>query len=257
MGVFNAKQVIEVGDIKGILMNIIDVADKFMARVASYHDHCVEGLANIPASGPALIVVNHSLATYDSGLLAVAVRSKLGRNVHLLGDRYMFKIPLFRDLAAAYGFVEGSQHNAEKLLSNGELVLVAPGGMREALRPSSQKYQLNISDRKGFAKLAVRTGSPVILSACPAADDLYQVVPNPMTDWVYKRYRLAVPVAFGAFGTIVPKPVKLVHYLSEPIAPPDNCTDDNVEEINSFHAMLERRLQTMLTANTLNATKFG
>ncbi|MDP1775528.1 MAG: 1-acyl-sn-glycerol-3-phosphate acyltransferase, partial [Moraxellaceae bacterium] len=101
-------------------MNIINVADKFMARVASYHDHSVEGLANIPASGPALIVVNHSLATYDSGLLAAAVRSKLGRNVHLLGDRYMFKIPVFRDLAAAYGFVEGSQKNAEKLLRNGE-----------------------------------------------------------------------------------------------------------------------------------------
>lgn len=230
-------------------MNIINVVDNFMARVARYHEHRVEGLEHIPASGSALIVVNHSLATYDSGLLAVAIRAKLGRNVHLLGDRYIFKIPLIRDMASAYGFVEGTQHNAEELLRNGELVLVAPGGMREALKPSSQRYQLKISDRKGFAKLAARAGAPVILSACPAADDLYHVVSNPLTDWVYNRHRLAAPIAFGAFGTIVPKPVKLVHYLSEPIFPPENCTDDNLEEISSFHAMLERRLQAMLTAH--------
>ncbi|MEN8719939.1 MAG: lysophospholipid acyltransferase family protein [Oceanococcaceae bacterium] len=227
-------------------MSIVNVVDTIMARVARYHEHRVEGMEHIPASGPALIVVNHSLATYDSGLLAAAVRAKCGRDVRLLGDRYIFKIPLLRDLASAYGFIEGSQDNAESLLRNGELVLVAPGGMREALRPSSQKYTLEIGDRKGFARLAMRTGAPVILSACPAADDIYHVVSSPVTEWVYKRYKLAVPVAFGALGTMVPKAAKLVHYINEPIMPPDNCADDDAEVVNSFHAQLERRLQRML-----------
>lgn len=231
-------------------MSIVNVADSIMARVARYHEHRVVGMEHIPDSGPALIVVNHSLATYDSGLLAAAIRAKCGRNVRLLGDRYMFKIPLFRDLATAYGFIEGSQDNAERLLRNGELVLVAPGGMREALRPSSQKYTLEIGDRKGFARLAVRTGAPVILSACPAADDIYHVVSNPVTAWVYKRYKLAVPVAFGALGTIVPKAAKLVHYINAPILPPDNCADDEAKVINSFHAQLEKRLQGMLTEHS-------
>jgi hypothetical protein len=230
-------------------MNLIDIADNLMERVARYHQHRVEGLEHIPARGPGLIVVNHSLATYDSGLLAVTVRKELGRNIRLLGDRYMFKIPGFRDLARAYGFVEGSQENAEELLNNGELVLVAPGGMREALRPSTQKYQLDISDRKGFVRLAVRTRSPIILSACPAADDILHVVSNPVTDWVYERYRLAAPLAFGRFGTILPKPAKLVHYVAEPVLPPENCTEDDHEQVDALHAQLEKRLQTMLTEN--------
>ncbi len=192
-------------------------------------------------------MVNHSLATYDSGLLAAAIRAKRGRNVRLLGDRYMFKIPLFRDLAAAYGFVEGSQKNAETLLRDGELVLVAPGGMREALRPSSKKYTLDISDRKGFVRLAVRTGSPVILSVCPAADDIYHVVPSPVTEWVYNRYKLAAPLAFGAFGTVVPKAAKLVHYIHEPIAPSGDCAGDGRDVVNAFHAELESLLQGMLS----------
>ena len=75
-------------------MNIINIADPVLKRVARYHEHRVEGLEHIPASGPALIVVNHSLATYDSGLLAAAVRDKLGRDVWLLGDRYIFKVPV-------------------------------------------------------------------------------------------------------------------------------------------------------------------
>lgn len=229
------------------MMNVIDIADTFMQRLARYHEHRVEGLEHIPESGPALIVVNHSLATYDSGLLAAAIRTRRGRHVRLLGDRYIFKTPILRDLASAYGFVEGAQHNAEQLLRDGELVLVAPGGMREALKPSSRKYMLDIADRKGFVRLAVRTGAPVILSACPAADDIYHVVSNPVTEWVYNRYRLAAPVMFGAYGTIVPKPVKLVHYLDAPVTPPDECMADDAEVIDAFHGRLERRLQEMLT----------
>ncbi len=227
-------------------MNTVEIVDSILRRVARYHHHRIEGLEHIPASGPALIVVNHSLATYDSGLLAAAVRAQLGRNIRLLGDRYMFRIPVFRDLAQAYGFVEGSQQNAEKLLNNGELVLVAPGGMREALRPSSRKYQLDIGDRKGFVRLAVRTGAPIILSACPAADDIYHVIPSPVTDWVYNRHRLAAPLAVGVLGTPVPRPAKLVHYLDPPLAPPVHGTDVDPEQIDAFHARLEARLQAML-----------
>ncbi|MED5388944.1 MAG: lysophospholipid acyltransferase family protein [Pseudomonadota bacterium] len=230
-------------------MNIINIADTIMNRAARYHEHRVEGIEHIPASGPALIVVNHSLATYDSGLLAAAIKAKLGRDVWLLGDRYIFKVPVLRDLATAYGFVEGSQHNAESLLRDGELVLVAPGGMREALRPSSQKYQLDIRDRKGFARLAMRTGAPVILSACPAADDIYHVVSNPVTDWVYNRYKLAAPVIFGKYGTPIPKPARLVHYLNAPMSPAPHASEENPEDVDAFHARLENRLQAMLTAH--------
>lgn len=225
-------------------MNVIDIADTFMQRLARYHEHRVEGLEHIPESGSALIVVNHSLATYDSGLLAAAIRARRGRHVRLLGDRYIFKTPVLRDLASAYGFVEGSQHNAEQLLRDGELVLVAPGGMREALKPSSRKYMLDIADRKGFARLAVRTGAPVILSACPAADDIYHVIGNPLTEWVYNRYRLAAPVILGAYGTPVPRPAKLVHYVDAPVLPPETAHDG---AIDAFHAQLEQRLQEMLT----------
>lgn len=106
---------------------------------------------------------------------------------------------------------------------------------------------LDIADRKGFVRLAVRTGAPVILSACPAADDIYHVVSNPLTEWVYNRYRLAAPVMFGAYGTIVPKPAKLVHYVDAPVLPPDECMADDAEVIDAFHGQLERRLQEMLT----------
>ncbi len=196
-------------------MNIINIADTVMNRAARYHEHRVEGLEHIPASGPALIVVNHSLATYDSGLLATAVRERLGRDVWLLGDRYIFKIPVVRDLASAYGFVEGSQHNAESLLRDGELVLVAPGGMREALRPSSQKYQLNIRDRKGFARLAMRTGAPVRMARRA----------NPFRSRIFSWYfwllgRSASRMPPGATNTSSPSRNRLSALCCEPSTKP-------------------------------------
>src|ERR1700733_9726952 len=50
-----------------------------------YHDHTVVGLENIPATGSALLVHNHSFATYDVFMLGAAIYEDRWRLVRGLG----------------------------------------------------------------------------------------------------------------------------------------------------------------------------
>lgn len=209
----------------------------------AYHRHDVRGLEHVPRRGPALILFNHSLATYDALLLAHAIHRATGRFVRGLGDRLMFRLPILRRLARELGIVEGTRANASALLEAGELVLVSPGGMREALRPSSEAFRIDWSGRTGYARVAARTGSPIILAACPMADRIYDVYPCALTRWAYEWLRVPVPVARGLGPSVLPRAVRLRHTLSAPIAPPRR---DDPASIARYHARMVQRMDALL-----------
>lgn len=218
--------------------------------LSTYHRHDLVGVENIPANGRCLLVVNHSFATYDNGILVSKIKELTGRLVRPLGDRSLFYVPTFGKILGKTGSVPARPHIAEFLLKDEEaLVLVAPGGMREALRPSSEQYQIRWQTRKGFVRLAVQTQSPIILSACPAADELYTVYENWLTKKIYQRFRLPLVAIRGLGPSLLPRPIKLTHYLSAPIAPPQVDLNDEAAieaAVEKWHSELCEEMQSML-----------
>ena len=213
-----------------------------------YHRHEVHGLDNIPKTGPVIIACSHSLATYDITLLMTAVYQKLRRFPRALIDRAFYKFPGLGELMEKLGCIVGSPENAQSLLSNGEIVYLAPGGMEESLRPSSDRYRVMWTKRKGFAKLAIESGAPVILAACPKADDIFTVYDNGVTGWIYKNFKLPFFIARGIGPTVMPKPVKLDHYLSKAFYPPKK-KDDPVafkRQVYNFHRKLVQEMNYMI-----------
>ncbi|MEQ1505991.1 MAG: lysophospholipid acyltransferase family protein [Myxococcota bacterium] len=216
-----------------------------LRALCAYHDHRVYGLDRIP-SGPALIAFHHSLATYDSFLLAIPILDQLGRTLRGLADRLIFRTPGLGALFTGAGFVEGTRDATRRMLQQGELIGLAPGGMREALRPSGARYRFDWTDRRGFVRVAMEAGAPIVLAACPRADDLYTVIGNPVTRRAYAAARVPVPVAFGRLGTAIPRPVPLWHLLSEPLVadvPPDRVTDRDVQH---HHRRVVARMTTLM-----------
>jgi hypothetical protein len=51
---------------------------------------------------------------------------------------------------------------AERDLRDGDLVLVYPGGDWEACRAWSERGRVDLADHKGFVRLALRTGVPIV-----------------------------------------------------------------------------------------------
>ena len=212
-----------------------------------YHAYEPFGLDNIPKHGPALLVFHHSLATYDSFLLAVPMYDILGRLFRGLADRLIFRTPGLAHVFRSAGFIEGSRTGTLEMLARGEIIGLAPGGMRESLRSTAQKYTFDWTGRTGFARVAIMAGAPVVMCACPRADDMYTVFPNRVTQWIYDRFRAPLPVAYGRRGTPLPRRIKLWHLISEPHypdVPPDRFTD---EDVAAFHEKIVSRMRRLMS----------
>ena len=210
----------------------------------TYHRHEVVGLSNIPKRGPAIIATNHSLATYDILMLMQAVLGEYDRFPRSLIDSLFYKIPKLGNIMEKLGCVPGNHPNAKSLLSNGELVYIAPGGMMESLRPSTNRYKIMWESRKGFAKLAIDTNTPIVLAACPKADDIFEIYENSLSKWIYKNLKLPTFIAHGLGFTPVPNPIPLVHLVSEPIYPPQTRYKD--EALDDFHTELIKRMKKLM-----------
>ncbi|MBX2811793.1 MAG: acyltransferase family protein [Myxococcales bacterium] len=221
---------------------------RILDRLQRYHNYRVEGLEYVPVTGPALLVLHHSLATYDSMLLAVEIWHRTGRAPAGLGHNRLFS-PGLRAASHRLGLLPASPEAGRRLLSEGKLVLVAPGGMREALRPSSERYQFRWEKRRGFVRLALEMQVPMVLAACPRADELFEVNSHPLTEWVYDNFRWPLPIAKGRGGLPVPRKVPLVHYVAPPIVAPKLEIDNMDKQIDELHVratqvmagLLERR----------------
>jgi len=219
--------------------------DRAMGAIARYHQCDVIGAENVPKTGGVVVVGPHSLATYDLFVLCHASLKILGRQTYIVGDDLMFKIPMLGKALAEIGFIRGGRDYAIERLRQGDLLGIAPGGMAEALHQSEGK-RLDWSRRKGFSWVAMKAGVPVVPTACPNADDIYTVYGNPVTDWIYKRFKLPLPVFRGVGPTPWPRKVKLVHLIGKPVfpeAPPERFTDDDVER---FHQRIVDATQALV-----------
>ena len=135
-----------------------------------------------------------------------------------------------------------------ELLKEGNLVAVAPGGMFEAIRPSEERYEIRWDKRKGFCRLAMDAQSPIILAACPAADDLYTLYSNPFTEALYHKFRVPLPMLRGVGMSFLPRPVQLTHELAGPFIPPEWTRDKAEDEalLMRFHNTCIQEMEELM-----------
>ncbi len=137
-----------------------------IARYTSYFTPEVRGLDRLPAAGPALLVGNHSGLFYmpevwTSGQ-AVLSRRGIAAPAYLLAYDLLFAVPAVGSYLRQLGAIPASSGEAESALARGACVLVYPGGDLEACRPWTQRNKVDFAGRKGFIKLALRSGVPVL-----------------------------------------------------------------------------------------------
>lgn len=224
---------------------IILRAKKVLKLLALYHRYKVVGMENIPLQGPFLLATHHSLATYDGFILGMTIFEKTGRLLRGLGDDLLFKLPLTKSWIGKLGIEPAGPDAAKKILQQGHGVGLAPGGMRESLRPSSQRFEILWNKRKGFVRLAIEMNIPIILAACPRADLVYDVFPSKLTGLVYKHLKVPFPIVRGLGPSLIPRPIELIHYISEPLYPA-KIGDLSPESVDEFHSAILARMKMMM-----------
>lgn len=229
----------------------INRVNTFYKYMAKYHDHEVVGMEKVPKTGPLMLVLNHSLATYDIGIFQYKVYKHTGIYPRGFADNLFFKIPAIGKISAKSGAIPGSHGVGEFLLKEKkDIVMVAPGGMRESLRPADEKYQIKWDNRKGFVRLALKTNCPIILAACPKADDLYEVSESKLTKLIYSKFRFPLPLVKSSNRlSVIPNKIKLIHYVSGPYHPPP--IDVNDQEVfntvaDDWHSFLVTEMNSLM-----------
>src|SRR3954453_850561 len=134
------------------------------AVMGTYFRGEARGLDNIPDEGPALLVGNHSGGTLiaDTFVFAGEFYEHFGadRRFHQLAHDIAARFP--GTGISRWGTVAASHDNARKAFAKGAPVLVYPGGDYETFRPSWHSDRIEFGGRKGFVRLAIEQGVPIV-----------------------------------------------------------------------------------------------
>jgi 1-acyl-sn-glycerol-3-phosphate acyltransferase len=135
----------------------------------------VEGIENIPESGGALLVSNHSGALPpDAAMIAKAIKEEHPRSRRLwLTVEHFFKgYPGFSMLVSKIGGVPAHPANVHRLLfDEGQLVLVFPEGRKGTEKLFKDRYKLRRFGRGGFVEAAMRAKVPIVPIALVGAEE--------------------------------------------------------------------------------------
>ena len=126
----------------------------------------VEGIENVPASGGALLVSNHSGALPpDAPMIAKAIKEEHAhpRPLHITVEHFFKGYPGFSMLIPKTGCVAAHPANVHRLLYDEEqLVLVFPEGRKGTEKLYKDRYKLRRFGRGGFVEAAMRANAPIV-----------------------------------------------------------------------------------------------
>jgi putative phosphoserine phosphatase/1-acylglycerol-3-phosphate O-acyltransferase len=125
----------------------------------------VDGVENIPESGPAIVVGNHR-SYFDPMAIAVTI-ARTNRTVRFLGKKEVFDAPVIGRIATAMGGIRvdrgtGSDDPliaAAEALANGDVVALMPQG---TIPRGAAFFDPLLKGRWGAARLAAMSRAPVI-----------------------------------------------------------------------------------------------
>jgi 1-acyl-sn-glycerol-3-phosphate acyltransferase len=196
----------------------------------------VSGVENIPAA-PSLLVSNHSggLTILDGWGLAYVWHRHFAceRPLHVMAHEMVFSLDRTGKTFAQLGALRADPGRGQQALAGwGRDLLVMPGGDVDVFRPYKDRYKVCFAGRTGYARLAIKSGVPIVPVANAGAHETFMV----LSDGARLAARLRLPqiarartfpihlsfpwgLAVGPWLHI-PPPVDLRYRVGPPIPPP-------------------------------------
>ena len=199
--------------------------------IKQYHRAEVRNIDNVPRSGGALVVSNHSggMMTPDVFIFSPAFYNEFGygRPVYTLAHYGIFMGPL-DGVLRRLGVIEASRENASAALHSGAVVLVFPGGDYDSYRPTFSENTIDFNGRTGYIRTAIEADVPIVPTVSIGGQETQLFLTR--GNWLARKLGLTkarmdiLPVSFGfpfglsvIFPPNVPLPSKVVTEVLEPI----------------------------------------
>jgi 1-acyl-sn-glycerol-3-phosphate acyltransferase len=243
---------------------LIDLLAELVDGLAWLFRLTVEGAEHVPATGPALLVGNHNggLVPMDSFFTAKAIRDHhgAGRALYGLAHDFLFEDPLLREYAQRLGMLRAGHDSARAAFAAGGCVMVYPGSDLDTYRPFRDRARIVLGGRKGFLRLALRAGVPIVpVVSAGTHEQLIVLTRGDRLARLLHAHRWArtevFPLAFTipwgvvpAFVPYLPLPAQTHLAFGEPLRWPDLGPADaeRPEVLARCYHEVETRMQAML-----------
>ncbi len=169
------------------------------------------GIHYIPKHGPCIIIANHSgYMGFDGLMLGYQVYSNTKRIPRIIAHKMWFLRPEISVHAKKMGLIPATFENAMKILERGEILILFPEGEEGNFKASRYRYRLR-RFRRGFMKLALATGIPVIPTVVIGAEETHITLSQ--LRWAKELFGIIIPIPLN----VVPLPAKWKIKFCKPI----------------------------------------
>ena len=205
----------------------------------------IEGWENIPEP-PALLIGIHSGAPFvwDAWTVGVQWWRHFGgeRPLHGTAHDALMAAPGVGAYFRRMGVIPAAPDSMSSALAAGHDVALWPGGERDSLRPWTKRDEAILAGRKGFVRLAIKTGVPIVPISTVGGPDSMPVLTSGrrLAKWTQldKLARIKVmPISLMAPWGLspamlpeIPFPTKIRTAFQEPVElddDPDRAGDDD------------------------------
>jgi 1-acyl-sn-glycerol-3-phosphate acyltransferase len=205
--------------------------DALHALVQRWFRPTVYGAHRIPER-PCLFIGNHALFAVDGLVILPLMLKQYTRFLRPMGDKFLFSQPAIARFMLRRGATMGHPEVCRALMMNGQDILIFPGGAHEAVKPAEQSYHLLWKERFGFVRLAAEQGYTIVPFGLVGPEEFYEHIiegrdlpESPLGHFLQglgvlnenTRRDLIPPLARGALGTAVPRPIPCHLGFGEPI----------------------------------------
>jgi len=238
--------------------------DFFRAVGRHYFRLRIEGVEQLPPSGPVLLVGNHNggLLPTDGFFAGLGIYDRFGpgRAMYALAHDFLFHDPLLRSYALRLGMLRAGHESARRILGAGHCLLVYPGSDLDAFRAFRERGRVVLGGRKGFLKLALRERVPIVpvVSAGTHEQMIVLTRGDRLARWIHAHawvradiFPLMLALPWGlmvGFVPYLPLPAQTTVAFGAPISWPElsPADADRPEVLERCYREVEDHMQRML-----------
>src|SRR4051795_2937804 len=219
----------------------------------------IEGVENVPSSGGALLVSNHSGALPpDAPMIGKAIKEEhpRPRPLNITVEHFFKGYPGFSMLAPKIGCVAAHPANVQRLLRDEEqLVLVFPEGRKGTEKLYKDRYRLRRFGRGGFVAAAMRARAKLVPVCVVGAEEAAPIFAHVnfmqrLTGLLYFPITPTFPW-LGPFGMLGYLPAKFKIRFLEPI----RFEEDRMWEDKALVQTVAHEIRTRIQENVLDMLK--
>lgn len=201
------------------------------------------GTRFIPKSGSCIIVANHSgFMGFDALMLVHQIFHSTRRNPQIIAHKLWFFNPKISVHAEKLGLVPATFENGLCKLEAEEALILFPEGEEGNFKPSRHRYRLR-RFRRGFVRLALMTGAPIIPAVVIGAEETNITLGQ--VKWAKQLFGILIPIPFN----VMPLPAKWKIKFLKPIRlekDPEKATD--IQYVTTLSRRIRLHLQQEIHA---------